>query len=106
MSTDKEPGIAARGALRLAPNCDEIEEQKAKLPRQFVNFTFYHARPEWRTLADADKQRSKDEFINAVAEFRSHLLIHSYSTIGLRTNVDFMIWRIGAELDPIQEMTS
>ena len=40
MSTDKEPGIPARGSLRLAPNCDEIEEQKAKLPRQFVNFTF------------------------------------------------------------------
>jgi chlorite dismutase len=94
MSTDKEPGVAARGSLRLAPNCDEIEEQKAKLPRQFVNFTFYHARPEWRTLAAADKQSCKEEFI------------HTYSTIGLRTNVDFMIWRIGSELDPIQDMTS
>src|SRR5258705_5830871 len=106
MSTDKEPGIATRGALRLAPNCDEFEEQKAKLPRQFVNFTFYHARPEWRTLAKADKQACKEEFINAVNEFRGRLLIHSYSTIGLRTIVDFMIWRIGKELDPIQQKTS
>ncbi len=96
MSTDKEPGIAARGSLRLAPNCDEVEEQKAKLPRQFVNFTFYHARPEWRTTTDEEKQRCKKEFINAVDEFRRQLLIHSYSTIGLRTNVDFMIWRIGS----------
>jgi chlorite dismutase len=106
MSTDKEPGIPARGSLRLAPNCDEIEEQKAKLPRQFVNFTFYHARPEWRTIAEDDKRQCKEEFINAVNEFRQQLLIHSYSTIGLRTNVDFMIWRIGSELDPIQGMTS
>ena len=56
MSTDKEPGNAPRGSLRLAPNCIELEEQKAKLPRQFVNFTFYHARPEWRTIAEDDKQ--------------------------------------------------
>jgi chlorite dismutase len=106
MSTDKEPGNATRGSLRLAPNCIELDEHKAKLPRQFVNFTFYHARPEWRTLEAADKQQCKEEFINAINEFRQRLLIHSYSTIGLRTNVDFMIWRIGKELDPIQEMTS
>ncbi|HEY6230333.1 MAG TPA: chlorite dismutase family protein [Pyrinomonadaceae bacterium] len=106
MTTDNEPGTGPRGSLRLAPNCIELEEHKAKLPRQFVNFTFYHARPEWRTLSAADKARCKEEFISAVDEFRKQLLMHSYSTIGLRTNVDFMIWRIGKELDPIQEMTS
>ncbi len=38
MSTDKEQGSATRGSLRLAPSCAELEELKAKLPRQFVNF--------------------------------------------------------------------
>src|SRR5881397_1039423 len=106
MSSDKEQVNTPRGSLRLAPTCSELEEQKAKLPRQFVNFTFYHARPEWRALAEDDKRRCKEEFVNTVNEFNRQLLIHSYSTIGLRTNVDFMIWRIGYELDPIQEMTS
>jgi chlorite dismutase len=106
MSTDKESGSAIRGSLRLAPNCVELEEQKAKLPRQFVNFTFYRARPEWRLLDNGAKHRCREEFITTVDEFRRKLLIHTYSTIGLRTNVDFMIWRIGYELDPIQEMTS
>jgi len=106
MSSDKDQGNATRGSLRLAPAHAAVEIEKAKLPRQFVNFTFYHARPEWRLLSDDDKQRCRDEFVKTVDEFRSSLLIHSYSTIGLRTNVDFMIWRIGYELDPIQEMTS
>lgn len=106
MGSDKDQGNAARGSLRLAPNCIELEEQKAKLPRQFVNFTFYHARPEWQLLDDGDKKQCKQEFVDAVEEFRGPLLINTYSTIGLRTNVDFMIWRIGYELDPIQEMTS
>src|SRR5690349_19860010 len=105
MSSDKDPQNA-RGSLRLAPASSALEVDKAKLPRQFVNFTFYKARPEWRLLSHNDKQRCREEFIKTVAEFRSSLLIHSYSTIGLRTNVDFMIWRIGYDLEPIQEMTA
>ena len=106
MSTDKDQGSAPRGSLRLAPSCAELEQLKAKLPRQFVNFTFYRARPEWHVLAGAEKGRCRDQFVKTVEEFRPQLLIHTYSTIGLRTNVDFMIWRIGYELDPIQEMTA
>lgn len=106
MSSDKDPGSAARGSLRLAPTSSEIEEQKAKLPRQFVNFTFYRARPEWLLLPSAEKQSCRDGFVKTVDEFRGTLLMHSYSTVGLRTNVDFMIWRIGYDLEPIQEMTA
>jgi chlorite dismutase len=71
-----------------------------------VNFTFYRARPEWRLLPADDKQRCITEFVKTVEDSRRQLLIHSYSTVGLRTNVDFMIWRIGYELEPLQEMTS
>ena len=55
MSSDKDPVNATRGSLRLAPSAADVEIEKAKLPRQFVNFTFYHARPEWRLLS-ADGQ--------------------------------------------------
>ncbi|SRR6266487_3784229 len=106
MSTENENSSAIRGSLRLAPNSTELEEEKAKLPRQFVNFTFYRALPGWRLLSEEEKLRCREGFVNTVAEFRRQLLIHTYSTVGLRTNVDFMIWRIGYELDPIQGMTA
>ena len=106
MGTEKENNSATRGSLRLAPDYIEQEEHKAKLPRQFVNFTFYRARPDWRLLAEGDKERCRVEFQGAVDDFRPQLLIHTYSTVGLRTNVDFMIWRIGYELDPLQDMTA
>jgi chlorite dismutase len=95
-----------RGSLRLAPNVEELEEHKRKIPRQFVNFTFYRARQEWRLLAEDEKSECKRSFIDSIDDFRRHLLIQSYSTIGLRTSADFMIWRIGTELDPMQEMTT
>lgn len=106
MSTEKENSSLTRGSLRLASQSTEAPDPKPSLPRQFVNFTFYRARPELRLLNDADKQRCKHEFVRTFDEYRSKLLIHTYSTIGLRTNVDFMVWRIGYELDPMQAMTA
>jgi chlorite dismutase len=108
MSTDQGQtgGAGGRGSLRLAPNVEEMEVSKSRLPRQFVNFTFYRARPEWRMLDKSEREPGKEEFIKAVDEYRRGLLIHTYSLVGLRTNAEFMIWRIGYSLDPIQEMTA
>ena len=106
MTTERDQtNNSTRGSLRLAPNVEELEEHKSKLPRQFVNFTFYRARPEWRLLEEAEKGHCKQGFIEIIDDCRRQLLIHSYSTVGLRTTADFMIWRMGTELDPIQEMS-
>ena len=96
---------STRGSLRLAPNVEDFEEHKRKLPRQYVNFTFYRARPDWRMLDDDEKTSCKEAFARTVDEFRPELLIRTYSTVGLRSNADFMIWRIGYDLEPMQEMT-
>lgn len=107
MSTESDN--VARPTLRLADN-KELQEvgqpEKAKLPRQFVTFTFYKARPEWRTLDERAREDAKREFVEAVEAYRPDLLMHAYSIVGLRSNVDFMLWRIGYTLDPFQEMSA
>lgn len=107
MSTDKAQTPPPRSSLRLADRGESTEEQpKPALPRQFVTFTFYRARPEWRLLDESEKEEARHEFIETVEGFRRELLMHTYSIVGLRTNVDFMIWRIGYALDPMQDMTA
>jgi len=108
MSVDTVQPGANRGSLRLADRNEQGEEEqpKAAIPRQFVNFAFYHARPEWRLLDEATKEAARREFAEVVEEFRKPLLLHSYSIAGLRANADFMLWRIGYSLDPVQEMTA
>jgi chlorite dismutase len=107
MSTERDQNNhTPRGALRLAPSVEDIEEHKRKVPRQFVNFTFYRARPEWRMLVDSDKEQCKQSFIETVDDFRCQLLIHTYSTVGLRTSADFLIWKIGSDLEPLQQMAA
>jgi chlorite dismutase len=105
-TTEDESKNATYGSLRLAPTADETIQPKSLLPRQFVSFTFYRVRPEWRLLDEKVKEQGRHEFINALEEFRRELLIHTYSLVGLRTNAEFMIWRIGYNLDALQEMTA
>lgn len=105
MSTEKAVNIN-RGSLRLADRGEADEQPRPSLPRQFVNFTFYRVRPEWRMLDEQTRTASKEEFGRAVESFRRDLLMHHYSITGLRSNADFMTWRIGYSLDPIQEMTA
>jgi chlorite dismutase len=105
MSTEKAVNIN-RGSLRLADRDEEGEQPRPSLPRQFVNFTFYRVRPEWRMLDEQTRTASKQELVNVIESFRRSLLMHHYSITGLRSNADFMTWRIGYSLDPIQEMTA
>src|SRR5438045_8742874 len=86
-----------RGSLRLAPNVEELEEHKRKLPRQFVNFTFYRALPTWRTLHDNEKQDCKRAFLDTVDNFRRQLMIHTYSTVMLLPSADSIVWRSGSD---------
>jgi chlorite dismutase len=107
-STEGQSPNNDRGKLRLASNHEERKEQShhPAMPRQFVNFTFYRTRPEWHALDQESKEQFKKEFVSTYEEFNHELLMHTYSLVGLRTNVEFMIWRIGYALDPFQEMTT
>ena len=79
-----------RAPLRLASNPEERlhQQQPQHLPiqRQFVNFTFYRVRPEWRLLDRDVKERGRQEFAKVVESFTRDLLINTYSLVGLRTN--------------------
>ena len=94
-------------SLRLSTNKDRgAQETKAAITRQFVNFTFYRVRPEWRLLDVKERDEQKREFAETVEAARSDLLINTYSLVGLRTRADMMIWRVGYALDSMQDMTA
>ncbi len=73
--------------------------------RQSVNFAFYKVEPAWRRLPKEEREASKKEFGAAVEEWRQRMLLIPYSTVGLRPETDFMLWRIAESLDLLQEMS-
>src|SRR5574341_169125 len=74
--------------------------------RQFVNFTFHKVDPTWRRLSESERTQGKQEFARVVEEYAGKVLVIPYTTVGIRGDCDFMLWRIGYELELFQEMTS
>src|SRR5258705_10281617 len=69
--------------------------------RQFLNYSFYRLDPVFRRLP-ADEQRvAAVAFVELVRKWESldDFILRTYSLVGLRADVDFMLWRIA--FDPL-----
>ncbi len=84
----------------------EQQTGEEKLPAQYINYVFFKLDPEWRRLADEERERGKTEFLEAAEKHSGEMLLRSFSLMGLRADADFMLWRISYDLDPFEEMTS
>jgi len=73
--------------------------------RQMVNFAFYKLDPAFRRLSDHDKLQARSEFLKVVSQRRDGLIALTYSTVGLRPDCDFLLWRIASTTDAFQEQT-
>jgi chlorite dismutase len=85
------------------------QEQKTseeRLPAQYINYLFFKLDPEWRRLSDEERERGKEEFLCAAEEHEGSILLRSFSLMGLRSDADFMLWRIGYDLDAFEAMTA
>ena len=78
----------------------------ANQPRQFVNYAFYQVDPAWRRLPEAERKAGKAEFARVVDDYRGRAVVVPFSTVGIRGDCDFMLWRIAYELETLQEMTA
>ena len=79
-------------------------EEPAK--RQFVNFAYYKVDPQWRRLPKDERDAGKQEFIRAIEEYSGKVIVVPYTTVGIRGDCDFLLWRISYELELFQEMSS
>ena len=76
------------------------------LPAQYVNYVFLKLDPLWRRLPDDEQEVGKREFLEAVEQNSGEMLLRSFSLMGLRSDADFMLWRIGYDLDAFEKMTN
>jgi chlorite dismutase len=75
------------------------------ITRQFVNFACFKVDPAIRRLPDLEKEQARAEFMAIFGQPRQGLMCLSYSTVGLRPDADFVLWRISAGTDEFQAQT-
>jgi chlorite dismutase len=99
MSETTSPATHTRGAPQAA------ETTGPSIQRQFVNFGFYKLDPAFRRLSDGDKAAAREEFLTLMNHRREGLICLSYSTVAMRAEVDFLLWRIAGSPDAFQEQS-
>jgi chlorite dismutase len=80
--------------------------QDTSTARQFVNFMFFRIDRAFRSLDAEAKSEAKRELAEIIKRHTGPMMVLPYSTVGLKSGVDFMLWRIGYDLDPFQQMVA
>ena len=99
-------------AMEMARKKKEAEQQASTdgkpVQRQYVSFTFYKLDPAFRRLPKAEREQGMKEFIDVLEGYdnSSDMILLCYSMVGLRGDVDIMIWRICHSLEEFQKMTT
>jgi chlorite dismutase len=89
-----------------ATETQPVTETRPAAARQFVNFMFFRVDRAFRALSAEEKHAAKRELAEIVAKYSGPMIVLPYSTVGLKAGIDFMLWRIGYNLDPFQRMAA
>ena len=90
----------------LQPESQTARKDDKAPARQYVNFMFFKADRALRQQSAEFKSDAKREFAEIVARYTGPMMLLPYSTVGLKSTVDFMFWRIGYDLTPFQHMAA
>ncbi|HZO89187.1 MAG TPA: chlorite dismutase family protein [Chthonomonadaceae bacterium] len=71
--------------------------------RTIVQFAFYKFDPAWRRLPREERERDKAEFVCAVEEAADEMMVRSYSLVGIRGDVDLLLWNAAPDLALFQK---
>ena len=74
--------------------------------RFFVSYSFYKVAPEWRRLPCEERQRQKAELLARLDAFDPSVQVRSYTTMGMRGDTDFLLWKVSPELEPLQRLAT
>ncbi|RJF71845.1 chlorite dismutase [Deinococcus cavernae] len=93
----------------LDPSGQVTQREPDRANRQFLNYAFFKLDPAFRRLPHAEREEIKAEFRAAVegwvegAPAEKGLIQRTYSLVGVRSDVDFMLWRIAFDVNDFQD---
>jgi chlorite dismutase len=90
----------------VEPQAKPAPAAETPLQRQFVNFQFFRVDRAFRAESRQTKTDAKRELAEIAARYTGPMMILPYTTLGLKASVDFMLWRIGYDIDPFQQMVA
>ena len=98
---------ARRGQMTdLDPSGQVGQKEPDRAVRQFLNYAFYKLDPAFRRLPRDERHEALHEFEALIGRWssRDDFIMRTYSLVGLRADVDFLLWRISQDVACFQDM--
>lgn len=80
-----------------------FHEEGQNAPRHFVSWSCYKLTPEWRRLPEAEREAHKAELAELLESWGERMVLTTYTTVGIRPDMDLMTWRATPDLDLLQQ---
>ena len=82
---------------------ETLVAETAPVASQFVQYLFLKVDPQWRRLDAATRAAGRAEFAEAVSTTGPTITTHAYSTLGLKTGAELMLWWKSADAVHVQD---
>ena len=89
---------------QTSPTPDAVA--KPAVAPQYVDFLCYRLNPAFRRLDPAARKRGVQEFLAAAKSFEKPLQIRWHSSVGLRAEVDLVIWAFSTDVGQFQRFAA
>jgi len=73
---------------------------------QYAAYTLYKADPTWLRLPIEERTAGKEAFAEVVSAWQERMDLRSYSLVGVRPEVDFMLWKLTERYDDLRELAT
>ena len=102
-SESRPSGGRPKRMVDMDPSGQVTAREPDRARRQFLNYAFFKLDPVFRRLPVGEKEAAKGEFLAAVESWggRGNLL-RTYCLVGMRGDVDFMLWRMSFDVRDFQ----
>ncbi len=90
----------------VEPQAKPAQSSETPLQRQFVNFMFFKTDRAFRREPAEVTEEAKRELAAIVNRYHGPMMVFPYTTVGLKPNTDFMLWRITYDLSLFQQMAA
>ena len=91
----------------VAPSPTSAPEARAEeatpVASQFVQYLFLKVDSEWRRLDAATRARGRAEFEEVIASASAEVTTHAYSTLGLKSDAQLMLWWKSGDAITVQD---
>ena len=83
-----------------------MTDDRQGAPAQYASYALHRVDPAWRRLPVDERTAHKEAFAEVVEEWQERMGLLTYSLVGVRPEVDFMLWKLTERYEDLRDFAA